>query len=124
MKISADTLKLSTNDNTESYNVAVTQEVSLEGILTEGDPFEKAMKKKIRNKEFVKSYEVDTRTKEAEYGMYMISAFDREYTHGEFATYSLTGSLNGDAVEETLTEIPEGAPTSEQDDDGGGGVEG
>jgi|SRR5690625_1458787 len=124
VNIAADAVELSTKDKTGSDYGAVTQEVSLEGILTEGDPFEKAMKKKIRNKEFVKIYEVDTRTKEAEYGMYMISAFDREYTHGEFATYSLTGSLNGDAVEETLTEIPEGAPTSEQDDDGGGGVEG
>src|SRR5699024_12797354 len=81
------------------------------------------MKKKIRNKEFVKIYEVDTRTKEAEDGMYMISAFDREYTHGEVATYSLTGSLNGDAVEETLTEIPEGAATSENEVGGGEGGE-
>lgn len=112
--ISADSIDLATKDKSGSDYGDVTQEVSLEGIITEGDPFVDAMKKKIRAKEFVKIYEVNTRTKKAEYGMYMISAFDREFSHGEFATYSLTGTLNGDVEEETLTEIPEGAPTTEQ----------
>lgn len=128
VNIAADSVELSTKDKSGSDYGNVTQEVSLEGIITEGDPFVDAMKRKIRAKEFVKIYEVNTRTKDAEYGMYMISAFDREFSHGEFATYSLSGSLNGDAVEEALTEIPEGAPTTEQGNgggtDGGSGVEG
>lgn len=126
--LAADSIDLSTKDKSGSDYGNVTQEVSLEGIITEGDPFVDAMKKKIRAKEFVKIYEVNTRTKEAEYGMYMISAFDRDFAHGEFATYSLSGTLNGEVTEETLTEIPEGAPTTEQGNgggtDGGSGVEG
>lgn len=122
--ITADSIELSTKDKSGSDYGDVTQEVTLEGIITEGDPFIDAMKNKIRNKEFVKIYEVNTRTKKAEYGMYMISAFEREYSHGEFATYSLSGTLNGDVTEETLTEIPEGAPTTDQESGGNGGVEG
>lgn len=110
VNIAADSIELATKDKTGSDYGDVTQELSLEGIITEGDPFVQEMKRKIRNKEFVKIYEVNTRTNEAEYGMYMISAFDRDFAHGEFATYSLTGSLNGGVTEETLTEIPEGAP--------------
>ena len=119
VNIAADSVELSTKDKSGSDYGNVTQEVSLEGIITEGDPFVDAMKKKIRAKEFVKIYEVNTRTKEAEYGMYMISAFDREFSHGEFSTYSLSGSLNGDAVEETLTVIPEGAPVGPDQGDNG-----
>jgi len=122
VNIAADSIELSTKDKTGEDYGDVTQEVSLEGIITEGDPFVDAIKAKIRAKEFVKIYEVNTRTKEAEFGMYMISAFDRDFAHGEFATYSLTGSLNGDVTEETLTEVPDGAPTTEGES--GGGVEG
>jgi len=124
VNLAADAIELATKDKTGSDYGDVTQEVSLEGIITEGDPFITEIKKKIRGKEFVKIYEVNTRTNESEFGMYMVSAFDREFAHGEFATYSLTGELNGDVTEEDLTVIPEGAPTTEQDDDGGGGVEG
>src|SRR5690606_39786744 len=100
----------STKDKTGSDYGDVTQEISLEGIITEGDPFIDELKKKIRNKELVKIYEVNTRTKKAEYGMYMVSAFDRDYAHGEYATYSLTASLNDDTTEETLAERPDGPP--------------
>lgn len=126
VNIAADSIELATKDKTGSDYGDVTQEISLEGIITEGDPFVQEMKRKIRNKEFVKIYEVNTRTNEAEFGMYMISAFDRDFAHGEFATYSLTGSLNGDVTEETLTEIPEGAPGGFGDDDNNSdnGVEG
>ncbi|MED1742096.1 phage major tail protein, TP901-1 family [Bacillus swezeyi] len=106
----ADSIDLDTKDKTGSDYGKVTQSVSFEGVITEGDPFVKAMKKKIRNKEFVKIYEIDTRTKEAEVGMYMISSFEREFSNGDFATYSLEGSLNGDITEQTLTTIPDGAP--------------
>src|SRR5690625_6460465 len=61
VNIAADAVELSTKDKTGSDYGTVTQEVTLEGILTEGDPFEKAMKKKIRNKEFVKIDRKSTR---------------------------------------------------------------
>lgn len=121
VNLSADSIELSTKDKTGSDYGDVTREISLEGILTEGDPFAEEMENKILAKDFVKIYEVNTRTKKAKYGHYMITAFDREFTHGEFATYSLDGELNGDIFEETLEEIPEGAPTEEN---GEGGVEG
>src|SRR5690625_5046940 len=100
VNLAADAIELATKDKTGSDYGDVTQEVSLEGIITEGDPFITEIKKKIRGKEFVKIYEVNTRTNESEFGMYMVSAFDREFAHGEFATYSLTGELNGDVTEE------------------------
>src|SRR5690625_7441869 len=81
----------------------------------------------MRNKEFVKIYEVNTRTREAEYGMYMLTTFDREYTNGDLSTYTLDGTLYGNVCTTTLTEIPDGAPPLEGmdcDGDTGGGVEG
>lgn len=107
--ISADSIDLDTKDKTGSDYGKVTQEVSLEGVITEGDPFVDFIKKAIRKKQFVKIYEIDTRTKKAESGMYMISSFEKSFGNGDFATYSLSGSLNGDVTEETLTEVPDGA---------------
>lgn len=107
--ISADSIDLATKDKTGSDYGDVTQEISLEGIITEGDPFVDYIKKAIRAKEFVEIYEINTRTKKAEKGNYMISSFERSFGNSEFATYSLSGSLNGDITEETLTEVPAGA---------------
>lgn len=110
--ISADEVELNTKDKTGSDYGAVTQTITIEGLITEGDEFVDYVKDAIRKKEFIKVYEINTRTKEAEWGMYMVSAFDRTYTNGEFATYSLSGTLNGSITKETLTEIPDGAPDS------------
>src|SRR5690606_15903787 len=107
--ISADEIDLSSKDKTGSDYGKITQTVSLEGIITEGDEFVDYIKAAIRGKEFIKIYEINTRTKEAESGMYMITTFDREYSNGDFATYTLDGTLNGSITEETLTEIPLGA---------------
>ncbi|MFJ5716531.1 phage major tail protein, TP901-1 family [Neobacillus sp. NPDC093127] len=107
--ISADSIDLDTKDKTGSDYGKVTQEVSLEGVISTGDPFIPYIKKAIRNKEFVKIYEIDTRTKKAESGMYMISSFEKSFGNGDFATYSLSGSLNGVTTEETLTKVPDGA---------------
>ncbi len=107
--ISADSIDLETKDKTGSDQRKVTQEISLEGIITEGDPFVDYVKDAIRAKEFVKIYEINTTTKEAEHGLYMISSFERSFGNSEFATYSLSGSLNGDITPETLTTVPEGA---------------
>lgn len=117
--ISADEIELSTKDKTGADYGAITEELSLEGILTEGDPFIDYIKAAIRNKEFVKIYEVNTRTKEAEYGMHMITNFERTYTNDEHATYTLDAKLNGSVQETTLTEIPDGAPDSGTGDDTG-----
>lgn len=107
--ISADEIELDTKDRTGSDYGKITQTISLEGIISEGDDFIDYIKGAIRGKEFVKIYEVNTRTNKAEFGMYMISTFDREYGNGDFATYTLDGSLNGNVTEETLTTIPDGA---------------
>lgn len=129
--MSADEMEISTKDRSGADYGDTTQTVSLEGQIVFDDPFIKAMKKAIRNKKFVKIYEVDTKTLEAEYGMYMVSTFDREFSHGDFATYSLEGTLFGEVCETTLTEIPDGAPAIEgmdcdgnEGNDGGGAVEG
>lgn len=107
--ISADSIDLDTKDKSGSDYGKVTQEVSLEGVISEGDPFVDYIKNAIRAKEFVKIYEINTRTKKAEHGMYMISSFEKSFETGDFATYSLSGTLNGEVTEETLTEIPIGA---------------
>jgi TP901-1 family phage major tail protein len=107
--ISADSIDLDTKDKTGSDYGKVTQEVSLEGVISEGDPFVDFIIGAIRAKELVKIYEINTRTKKAEHGMYMISSFEKSFGNGDFATYSLSGSLNGDVTEETLLTIPTGA---------------
>lgn len=124
--LSSDDIGVSTKDRTGTEYGDVTQTVSLEGEIAEGDPFIKAMKQAIRNKKFVKIYEVNTLTKEAEYGFYKVNSFDLEHPNGESSTYSLEGSLFGKVTEITLTEIPDGAPefVDPSEDNGGGGVEG
>lgn len=111
--ISADTIDLDTKDKTGSDYGKIAETVSLEGILTEGDPFIDDIKAAIRLKKLVKIYEVNTRTKKAEYGSYMISSFNREYSNGEFATYSLEATLNGVIVNVVLDAIPDGAKEPE-----------
>lgn len=111
--ISNDELEISTKDRTGSDYGDKTETVSLEGQLAHGDAAVKYVKHASRNRKYVKIYEVNTKTLEAEYGMYMISSFEPSYDHGDFATYSLEGSLFGDVCEMTLTEIPEGAPAME-----------
>ena len=123
--LSSDDIDVSTKDRTGTEYGDVTQTVSLEGEIAEGDIFIKATKKAIRNKEFVKIYEVNTLTNEAEYGFYKINSFDLEYPNGESSTYSLEGSLFGNVTEITLTEIPEGAPEfADPTEEESGGVEG
>lgn len=125
--ITADEMEVTTKDRAGTDYGEITEARSFEGELVYDDPFIPAMKKAMRNKKFVKIYEVDLITKKAEYGMHMINAFDLEYSHGDFATYSLDANLFGNPCETTLTEIPEGAPPlggmdcdgSEDIDDGG-----
>jgi len=111
--LSADEMELDTKDRTGSDYGKVTQTISLEGNITEGDPFVKYVKKAVREKKFVKIYEVNTRTLEAEYGLYMVSTFDREFSNGDYATYTLDGTLFGEICETTLNLVPTGAPALE-----------
>ena len=122
--IEADELEVSTKDRQGTDYGEVTESRSFEGELVYDDPFIPAIKKAIRNKEFVKIYEVDLKTNEAEYGMHMISSFELDYAHGDFATYTLNANLFGKPQTTTLTEIPEGAPDIGIEDGGGNGVEG
>jgi TP901-1 family phage major tail protein len=108
-KISADTIDLDTKDKTGSDYGKVTQEISLEGVISEGDTFVDYIISAIRSKELVKIYEINTRTKESEWGMYMISSFEKSFGNGDFATYKLDGSLNGAVTAETLVTVPTGA---------------
>ena len=107
--LEADSVDLDTKDKSGSDYGKISQSVSIEGILTEGDEFITYIKTAIREKKFVKIYEINTRTKDAESGMYMISSFERSFSNGDFATYTLEGSLNGPVDAATLEEIPTGA---------------
>lgn len=110
---SADEIELSTKDKTGADYGAVTMTVSLEGIITEGDPSVNFIKKSLRQKKLIRISELNTRTLATETGYYMISTFDREYSNGDFATYSLEATLNGELTEGTLTAIPDGAPNED-----------
>lgn len=123
--LEADEIELDTKDKTGSDYGKITQNITLEGIITEGDPFVEKINDAIWDKELVKIYEINTRTKEAKSGMYMISSFSRSFSNGDFATYSLDGTLNGKPKDEILEEIPEGAPEEDKDNgENGGDVEG
>lgn len=119
----ADSIELATKDKTGSDYGDVTTDLDIEGILTDGDDAIKYIKNAQRSKKFVKITEVNTRDLETESGYYMISSFGRTYTHGDYATYSISAALNGSISEGTLTELPDGAP-EEGDEGSGGGVEG
>src|SRR5699024_2902913 len=125
-----DELEVSTKDRTGVDYGDVTETRSFEGEIVEGDPFIDGVKAAIREKRFIDIYEVNLKTNKAEKGVHMISNFELEHDHGEFATYSLEGKLFGKVESIELTEIPEGAPDLElggvDDEDGndGGGVEG
>lgn len=108
-EITADTIDLDTKDKMGSDYGKVSESLSLEGILTEGDGTVGVFVNALREKRLVKIYEVNTRTNEAESGMYMISSFNREYSNGDFATYSLEATLNGSVARQTLEMVPGGA---------------
>jgi|SRR5699024_265875 len=111
--VEADEIELDTKDKTGADYGAITQTISIEGIHTEGDDALSYIRKAQRNKEFVKILEVNTRTKETEEGMYMITSISRPVSNGEYATYSIDATLNGSLTEGTLDALPEGAPDQE-----------
>src|SRR5699024_1183394 len=72
--IEAESIELDTKDKTGEDYGKVSQSISIEGILTEGDEAVRYIKKAIRQKRFVKIIEVNTRTLDTEEGAYMISS--------------------------------------------------
>ncbi|SET69216.1 phage major tail protein, TP901-1 family [Oceanobacillus limi] len=108
--IEADSIDLNTKDKTGSDYSNVTESLSLEGVFTENDPAIPYIKKSIRQKKLVKITTVNTRTLDTEFGKYKLDSFEQSNSNGEFATYSLEATLNGDIQVGTLTEVPEGAP--------------
>src|SRR5690625_3640654 len=57
----ADEIEIATKDRSGADYGDITQTISLEGNITEGDPFIKAIKKVQREKKYAKIYEVNTR---------------------------------------------------------------
>lgn len=121
--IEADAIELETKDKTGADYGNVTETVSIEGVLTEGDPAIPFLKKSIRRKRLVRITELDTRDLTTESGMYKLDSFEQTNSNGEFSTYSLEATLNGSISEGELTEVPEGAP-DEDNSENGDGVEG
>lgn len=118
--IEADSIELDTKDKTGSDYGAVTESISIEGIMTEDDPAIKFIKQAIRSKLFIRIITVNTRDLSTEEGRYKIDSFEQSNANGEFATYTLGATLNGSLTEGELTELPDGAPDSGNDGDGGG----
>lgn len=114
--ISADEIELDTKDKTGSDYGSTTEEVSLEGIVTEGDEGIKYIVDSLRKKRLVKITEVNTRDKITEEGMYMLTSVEKEYANDDYATYSVDATLNGSIKEGTLEEVPEGAPDNADQD--------
>ncbi|MDQ0270722.1 phage major tail protein, TP901-1 family [Cytobacillus purgationiresistens] len=106
---SADTIDLNTKDKSGSDYGNITHEISIEGIMTEGDPSLEHFDSAMDEKRLVKIHEINTRTLEAKVGDYMISSFEYSFGNSEYVTYSLSASLNGKRTLETLTLVPEGA---------------
>lgn len=108
--VDAGEIELDTKDKSGADYGKITQTISVDGILTEGDIAVNYIKKAQRNKQFIFIMEVNTRTGETEEGYYMITSFNRSNSNGEYATYSLGATLNGTITEGTLEDVPEGAP--------------
>lgn len=108
----ADSIDLASKDKSGSDYGNVTESLELNGILTQGDPFPKYAWGALRQKKMLPITKVNTRTLEAEKGLYKIDSFEESYSNGEFASYSLSATLNGDVTELTMTEaeVPDGAP--------------
>jgi len=108
--IEAGDVELDTKDKSGTGYGKVTENISLEGILTQDDPAIPFVKKQIRARKFVEILKINSRTLEAERGNYKLSNFEDTYSNGEFANYSMEAALNSVITTETLTAIPTGAP--------------
>lgn len=115
--IESDEIELETKDKTGADYGSVTETVSIEGVMTKEDPAIPFIKKSIRKKRMVRIIQVNTRDMSTEEGKYKIDNFEQENETGEFATYSIEATLNGEIKEDELTEIPDGAPEGEDEEE-------
>lgn len=115
--IEADEIELNTKDKTGSDYGAVTETVSIEGIITDGDTGVKYIKDAIRNKVLVTITEVTLRQENGAYpvekGLYMLSSIELSYENEDYSTYSIEAALNGAIQTATIATIPDGAPDGE-----------
>jgi len=107
----ADEIEVNTKDIDGVDYGAVTESISFEGLVGIDDPALEHLRDCIKNKKFAEILEINTDTKEAEVGKYMISSLEFEYPDEENATFSFEATLVGSTTNETLTEVPAGATT-------------
>lgn len=105
----ADEIEVNTKDIDGVDYGAVTESISFEGVMATDDPAIEHLKDCIKTKKLAEILEINTDTKEAEVGKYMISSLEFEYPDEENATYSFEATLVGSTTNETLTEVPAGA---------------
>lgn len=105
----ADEVEVNTKDIDGVDYGAVTESISFEGIMATDDPAIDYLKDCIKTKKLAEILEINTDTKEAEVGKYMISSLEFEYPDEDNATYSFEATLVGSTTNETLTEVPAGA---------------
>lgn len=115
--IEADDIELETKDKTGSDYGSVTEEISIEGVMTKDDPAIPFIKKSIRKKRLVKIITVNTRDLSTEEGEYKIDEFEQTNEAGEFAEYEIDATLNGSIKEDELDELPDGAAEADEDYD-------
>lgn len=115
--IESDEIELDTKDKSGADYGSVTETVSIEGVMTKGDPAIPFIKKSIRKKRMVRIIEVNTRELDTEEGLYKIDSFEQTNANGEYATYAIEATLNGSIKEDKLTEVPEGASDSDEEED-------
>lgn len=116
-------IELDTKDKTGADYGAITQTISIEGIITEGDDALDYIEEAQLDKKFVRIIEVNTRNMTTQSGAYMITSISNSYSNGEYATYTIDATLNGSITKGTLDVLPDGAPDEEIDlgEDGDGG---
>lgn len=115
--ISSDDIELETKDKTGSDYGSVTEELSIEGVMTKDDSAIKYIRKSIRNKKLVRIITVNTRDLSTEEGLYKIDDFEQTNATGEYAEYSIDATLNGDIKEDELEELPDGAPANDGEEE-------
>lgn len=105
----ADEIEVNTKDIDGVDYGAITESISFEGLMATDDPAIEHLKDCIKTKKLAEILEINTDTKEAEVGKYMISSLEFEYPDEDNATYSFEATLVGSTTKETLTEVPAGA---------------
>ncbi|MDZ5608561.1 phage major tail protein, TP901-1 family [Bacillus pseudomycoides] len=125
--IEASEIELKTKDKSGSDYGDVTQSTSIEGICTEGDEGLDYVEEAILNKVLVRIHEVNLRSQNGQFrvksGTYMMNSLELSHENEEFSKYSIELKLNGNLSKGTISTVPEGAPSGDVADPGGGQTE-